>query len=167
MLLAQDRVEDRVLVDVDHQRPCLDRDPPGEAGAERDPHADLLLDPERRARNQLVRLLVEEQNRAGVGAKDVADSRQQDPEQLAHLEMRERRVGDCLHVLDPLAGRALGLEEARMLDRERSPVADELEQLDLLLVEDARNERADVKHPAHLSLDHERNAEHRLDPLLA
>ena len=61
-------------------------------------------------------------------------------EQLVHLEMRERRVGHGLHVLDAHAGRALGLEEARVLDRERSAVADELQQLDLALVERARHE---------------------------
>ena len=143
------------------------RDPAGEAGAERDPDADLLLDPERGARDQLVRLLVEQQHRARVGAQDVADPRQEDAEQLVHLEMRESRVGHRLDVLDPLARGALGLEEARVLDRERGPVGHELEQLDLVLAEGARNERADVEHAAHLSLDHERDAEHRLDALLA
>ena len=45
--------------------------------------------------------------------------------------------------------------------------ADELEQLDLVLVEARGSERADVEDAAHLSLDDERDAEHRLDPLLA
>jgi hypothetical protein len=60
-LLPQDRVPDRELVDVDHARPPLGRDPAGEALAERDADAllDLLLDPERRARDELVLPLVE------------------------------------------------------------------------------------------------------------
>ena len=66
--------------------------------------------------------------------------------QLVHLEVRERRVGHRLHVLDPLAGGALGLEQARVLDRERSPVGHELQQLDLVLLERARHERADMEH---------------------
>ena len=92
--------------------------------------------------------------------------RQEDVEQLVHLEMGERGVGHRLDVLDPHARGALGLEEARMLDRERSPVGHELQQLDLVLVEGAETQRADVEHAAHLTLDDERDAEHRLDPLL-
>ena len=80
--------------------------------------------------------------------------------------MGERGVRHGLHVLDPHARGSLGLEEARVLDRERGAVGHELQQLDLVLVEGAVAERADVEHAAHLSLDDERDAEHRLDPLL-
>ena len=80
--------------------------------------------------------------------------------------MGQGGVGHGLHVLDPLARGALGLEEARVLDRERGTVGHELQQLDLVLVEGAVMERADVEDPAHLALDDERDAEHRLDPLL-
>ena len=76
------------------------------------------------------------------------------------------RVGHRLDVLDPLARGALGLEEARMLDRERGPVGHELEQLDLVLLEVAQMERADVENTAHLALHDEGHAEHRLDPFL-
>ena len=166
LLLAQDRVVDRVLVDVDHHRPRLVGDPPGEACADRDPHPDLLLDPECRARDELVRLLVEQQDGAGVGAQDVPDPGQEDVEELVHLEVGQSRVGHRLDVLDPLARGALGLEEARMLDRERGPVGHELEQLDLVLLEVAQMKRADVENASHVSLHDERDAEHRLDPLL-
>ena len=147
---AEDRVPDRVVVDVDRTRRPSGGDPPGETLAERDADAllDLLLDPERRARDELVRLLVEQEHRARVGAKDVADPRQEHREELVHLEVRERRVGDRLDVLDPLAGGALGLEEARVVDRERGAVGDELEQLDLVRRELAYDERADVEHAA-------------------
>ena len=70
--------------------------------------------------------------------------------------MRERGVGHRLDVLDPLARGALGLEEARMLDRERGPVGHELEQLDLVLLEVAQMKRADVENTAHLALHDER-----------
>ena len=80
--------------------------------------------------------------------------------------MCERRVGHRLHVLDPLARGALGLEEARVLDRERGPVGHELQQLDLVVLEGAGHERADVQDAAHLPLHDERHAEHRLDALL-
>ncbi len=73
MLLPQDRVVDLVLVDVDHHRPALGGDLPREAGAQGNPHADFLLDPEGRARDELVRLLVEEQHGARVGAEDRPD----------------------------------------------------------------------------------------------
>ena len=99
-------------------------------------------------------------------SQDVADPGQEDIQQLVHLEVGERGVGHGLHVLDPHARGALGLEEARMLDRERGTVGHELQQLDLVLVEGAEVERADVEDAAHLTLDDERDAEHRLDPLL-
>ena len=79
-LPAEDRVVDGVLVDVDHDRACLVGDPPREAGADRDPHADLLLDPERRAHHQLVRFLVEQEDRARVGVEDVPDPGQENLE---------------------------------------------------------------------------------------
>jgi hypothetical protein len=109
---------------------------------------------------------VEQQDGARVGFEDVSDPGQQDVEELVHVEVRECRVGHRLHVLDALAGGALGLEQARVLDCQRSPVGDELEQLDLLLPERARDKRADVQDTARLSLHDERDAEHRLDPLL-
>ena len=64
----------------DHHGPRFTGDPAGEPCAERDPHADLLLDPERRAHHELVRLHVEQQNRARVGAQDVPDPGQEDAE---------------------------------------------------------------------------------------
>ncbi len=88
-------------------------------------------------------------------------------QELPDLEVGERRVGHGLHILDPLAGEVLRLERARVLDRERGAVGDELEQLDLVVLEIPRDERADVEDAGHLSLHDQRHAEHRLDPLLA
>ena len=71
-------------------------------------------------------------------ARIVADARQQHGEELVELEVRERGVRDRLDVLEPLARAPLGLEQARVLDRERGAVGRELEQLDLV----ARERRA-------------------------
>ena len=89
---------------VEDDRPLAGGDAAGEAAADRDPHAglDLFLDPDRRASDELVGLLVEQQDGAGVGAEDVADPRQQHAQQLLDLEMRERRVSDGLEPLQPI-----------------------------------------------------------------
>ena len=72
-LLAQDRVEHVRVINVveNHRRPAS-RDPTGEAAPDRDPHTllHLLFDPHRRARYELVRLLVQQQHRARVRVED-------------------------------------------------------------------------------------------------
>ena len=96
-LLAQDRIEDVGGVDVlDHHRRRLRSDPAGEAPAERDADArlHLLFDPLRGAGDELVRLLVEQQERGRVGLEDVADPDEQLVEQPLERQERERRVGD-------------------------------------------------------------------------
>ena len=68
-LLAQDRIHDVGVVDVgDEDRHALGRDPSREPSSDRDPHAllDLFLDPVRGARDQLLRVLVEQQDRDRV-----------------------------------------------------------------------------------------------------
>ena len=107
-LLAQDRVEDVAVVDVrDDHRPPLGRDLAREALADGDPDAllDLLLDPARRARDELVRRLVEQEEGARVAVERVADPVEQRLQQVAERQVRERRIGDGL---DPpeLVGRA-------------------------------------------------------------
>ena len=68
------------MIDVgeDH-RPLLRRDAAGEAAAERDAHTllDLLLDPHGRLRDELVRFLVEQEDRARVDAEDLAGAEKQ------------------------------------------------------------------------------------------
>src|SRR5436305_1385266 len=97
-LLPEDRVVDFVGVDVDHHRPRLGGDPAGEARPEWDPDAllDLLLDAERSACDELVGVLVEQEDRAGVCLEDVPDPLQESLQQLVEAEMREGRVGDRL-----------------------------------------------------------------------
>src|SRR5437588_9854208 len=82
--LAQERIQYVGVVDVlDRQRPALVGDSAREAPAERDPHAalDLLLEPFRRARDELARGLVEEQEDGRVGFQDVADADEEPLEQ--------------------------------------------------------------------------------------
>ena len=72
---AQDRAVELSRIDLlEHDRLPLDRDPPGEALAERDPHA-LLVEPHRRAHDELVAL--EQQERGDVGVQDVDDPHEQ------------------------------------------------------------------------------------------
>lgn len=154
---------------VEHDCARLRRDPPGEAAADRDADAalDLLLDADGGPRDELVRGLVEEEDRAGVGAEGIADAREQDGEQLVHLEVRERRVRHRLQLLEAPARRALGLEEPRVVDRERGAIGCEFEQLDVAAAEDARHERPDVDDAEDGVPDDERDAEEGLDALLA
>ena len=97
-LLAQDRVEDVGVVDVgeDH-RPPLGGDPAREALADRDPDAllDLLLDPDRGARDELVRLASSSSTRS-VAVEHRRASDEQRAQQLLELEVRERRIGQRL-----------------------------------------------------------------------
>ena len=94
-LLPQQRVEDVRVVDVveDH-RPLLGGDPACKAAAHRDTDAllYLLLDPERGARDELVRVLVEQENRAGVHFEDLPGPLEQRREQVVELAgVRGRR----------------------------------------------------------------------------
>jgi hypothetical protein len=98
-LLAQDRVEHVGVVDVRQDDwAALRGDAAGEAAADRDPDAllDLLLDPDGGARHELVRVGVEQQDRARVHVEERGDPSEQLREQLLDLEMGEGRVGDRL-----------------------------------------------------------------------
>ncbi len=120
-LLAQNRVQHFCLVDVvEDDRPLARGYAAREAAADRDSHAgfDLFLDSDRRASDKLIGLLVEQEDRAGVGAEDVADPRQQHTQQLLDFEMRERGVSDGLEPLQPIGTRPrdpapLGLHPGR------------------------------------------------------
>ena len=81
--------------------------------------------------------------------EDVADSRKQHREQLVELQVRERRIGDRLHVLEPLPCPGLRLEGPGMIDRNCGAVADELQQLHVVLVEDPGHERSHMEDAKH------------------
>ena len=117
-LLAQDRVEDVGVVDVgDGDRAALGGDAPGEAAADRDPHAlfDLFLDALGGARVQRVALQHQERHR--VHREHLGDPLHQLVQQLLLAEERERGVGDPLqrlqHVPVAAARQRQGLEGTR------------------------------------------------------
>ena len=89
---------------VEDQRPLLGRDAAGEASADRDADAllDLLLDPERRARDELVRLLVEEEDRARVYFEYLPRPLEQSRQQLVEAQVREGGIRDRLQPPDVL-----------------------------------------------------------------
>ena len=98
-LLAQDRVEHvRVIDVVEDHRPPFRGDAAGESAADRDADAllHLLLDPDRRPRDELVRLLVEQQDRARVDIEDLAGPEKERRQQRVELQMRERRIRERL-----------------------------------------------------------------------
>ena len=88
--------------------------------------------------------------------------------------MREGGVGDALDgahdargAVGLLAGGALGREEHRVVDRQGGAVGGDLQELRVGVGELARRQRPDVEHPEDATLDEERDAEQRLDALLA
>jgi hypothetical protein len=82
----------------------LGGDPPGEAVADRDPHAldDLLLQARGRRRDQLAGREVKHQHRGRVGPERLPGPVEQFRQQFRFAEARQRRVGDRLDV--PEAG---------------------------------------------------------------
>jgi hypothetical protein len=145
------------------ERLPLGRDPTREAATERDPHPL----PDRRPGYQLAALDIEQQDRGRIGAEDRADPVQELTEQLVEVEVGERRVGHRLHLLQSLPRTTLWLEQTRMLDCDGRPLSDQTQQLDLVLLEHTRDERADMQYAGRLALDKQRHPQKRLDPLLA
>src|SRR5919197_831062 len=100
-LLAQDRVDDVGVIGVgDEDRHALGRDAPGKAAAERDAHAalDLLLEPARGARDQLLAVLVEHEDRGGVDAERLLGAIEELEQQRVEPELGEHRVAEPVHV---------------------------------------------------------------------
>ena len=137
-LLAEDRVQDIRVVDVvEHDRACLGRDPACEAAADRDAHAllDLLLEPDGRPGDELVRRLVEHQHCGRVDLQDVSQPHEQLAHELVEAKACERRLQHGMNLFEPRPATALGLEQSRMLDCHSHAVGDDLEQLDVVLRE--------------------------------
>jgi hypothetical protein len=169
-LLPQDGVEHVRVVDVGEDHRFADGcDPACEPAADGDANTslDFFLDPDRRASDQLVSSLVDEQDGTRVRFEDVADPRQQHGEQVVELEVCEGHVRDGLHVLDPLSGVPLRFECSGVLDADRRSVGSELQQLDIVCVELSVLEHPDMEHPEHLPRGEQRDAEHRFDAFRA
>ena len=94
----------RVVDVVEHDRPPLRRDPAREPAADRDPHAlfDLFLEPDRRARDELVPEVVAEEDRGRVGAEHVPDAHEQLAQELVQVQVREGGIRDELDPPQPL-----------------------------------------------------------------
>jgi hypothetical protein len=104
-LVDQDRVHDVVGADVRqrHRSPLgghSTREPP----PHRDAHTclDLLLEPLRGARDQLVGRWVVQEDGGGVDVEDAAQPGQQRLEQVVEVQVRERRVGERLELGEAL-----------------------------------------------------------------
>ena len=84
------------MVDVrDEDRHPVGGDPAGEALADRDPDAllHLLLDPFGGASDELLRRLIEQQDRNRVDLKRLLHPIQQLLQQLVQAELGQRRIG--------------------------------------------------------------------------
>jgi hypothetical protein len=98
-LLVQNRIEHVGVIDiVEDHRPHLRSDAAGKAAADRDAHAslDLLLDPDGSPSDELIRLLVEQQDSAGIDLEDLARAEKERRQQDIELEMRECRIRERL-----------------------------------------------------------------------
>ena len=102
--LAEDRVEVVGVVDVvEHDRTALGGDAAREPCSERDADAllHLLLEPDRRAGDELVARLVEQEDGGRVRLERVSDPCQQLGQELVEVEVRQRGVGDELQPSKP------------------------------------------------------------------
>ena len=115
---ADQWVEDvRVLHVAEHDGPQLRGDPSGEPLADRDAEArlQLFLDPDGRIGEELVALLVEQQDRAGVGGEQGAGAVEHVARPLGAV-IRECGVRDGLQAVEPVCA---PLHERRMADAAR------------------------------------------------
>ncbi len=89
------------LEGLDHDRPRLRRDAPREAARERHLHAltDLLLQAARRARDEHVAILVEQQHGRRVDGEVRSDALEQLGEHVLERHVPELRIADRLRRL--------------------------------------------------------------------
>ena len=115
----------RVVQVVDDLGAPAGRDPPRDPAAHGDADArrDLLLEPHRRLDGQRVAALVEQQQDREVGVAEVAHAPQELGHELVQAEVGQADVGDRLEPLQALAGAALGVVQARVLERRAGPAA--------------------------------------------
>src|SRR6202030_2764526 len=104
-LFAQDRIEDVRMVDVSHEdRHPLGGDSSSKALSEGDPDPtlDLLLDPLRGPRHQLLGVAVEEQDRRRVDAERLPHAGQELVEQGLEAKLRKSGIAEAIEVADLL-----------------------------------------------------------------
>src|SRR5262245_58240652 len=105
LLLAEERVDglyQRVLEVLDHDRLAGEGDAASEATADRQAEAalDFLLEPLGGPGGEGPAALLDEKDRRSVGIEHVRDPVQQLLEQIVEVQVRERRLGDLLDILD-------------------------------------------------------------------
>jgi hypothetical protein len=101
-LLTQNRVEHVRVIDIlEHHRMPVRGDAPRKSTADRNPNPslDLLLDPHCCARDELVRLLVQQQDSACVDPENLSGTNKERREQSVKLQMGERRIREGLKLL--------------------------------------------------------------------
>jgi hypothetical protein len=92
--------------------------PACETATDRDPNPllDLLLDPDSRARDQLIRSLVQQQDRARVDREDLTGANKQRRKQHIELQVREGRIRQGLKL-----PQLVGVVAANAFCHEQSP----------------------------------------------
>jgi hypothetical protein len=104
-LVPKDLIENVGVVDVrEYDGRAARGDSTGETPPDRDPHPllDFFLDSDRRSGDQLVRLGVEEEHRAGLDVEALLRPQENRSEQLVEIEVGERRVGQREQTTKPL-----------------------------------------------------------------
>jgi hypothetical protein len=100
VLMPQDRIRNGGGIhSIKYDRALAFRDAAGESGAYRDPDAlpDLLLQPTRRSRHQLV--AIAQQHCRGIGIENRADALEQFEQEVLDIEPGQRRVGDSKQIV--------------------------------------------------------------------
>src|ERR671910_449417 len=108
-LLAQDRVDDLELVDVeDANRPAGGGDAAGESAPHPGAHPppDLLLEALRSPGDECCVVVLEQEDCRGVHCEDRHDAGEQLLEELLHRQVREGGIRDALEVTEPVGGDA-------------------------------------------------------------
>jgi hypothetical protein len=130
-----------------------------------DARFDLFLDADGGARDKLVRGVIEKKHGTRIDVDDLADAGKQRGEQFIEFELAERDVRNRLERFKPSARVALCLEEVGMGDRRRGTISSERETLDVMGIELARFQGADVDHAEQPLVGEQRDTEERFDAL--
>jgi hypothetical protein len=100
-LRVQNRIEHVGVIEViEDYRPLVGGDAARKAEADGDADAllDLLFDPDRCTRYELMRVLVEQQDSAGVDTKNLAGAEKERRKKDVQIQMRERRIRERLEL---------------------------------------------------------------------
>jgi hypothetical protein len=111
LLLVEQRVDGVArleVVDGDGPPLCGDSSCESLTDGHAEANLDLFLEASCSSRRQLVRLLVEQQDRGGVDIEDLDDANEKRLEKPIELQVRKSRLGDPLEVARQTRGRSTG-----------------------------------------------------------